>query len=139
MCGTSSPAGIPYQSVIITHVIHREAALDTLLDLDGQQFTIEPSGYTVKFKARKVPPTPMRPHGVSYSLTLHAPDGTRLVGFDNAHGVRSSRGPAGASREADHRHRLGTTRPYRYVDALQLLEDFWAEVNAVLDARGIIR
>jgi hypothetical protein len=120
-------------------VIHRDSALDTLLDLDGQQFTIEPSGYTVKFKARKVPPTSMRPHGVSYSLTLHAPDGTRLVGFDNAHGVRSSRGPAGASREADHQHRLVTTRPYRYVDALQLLEDFWAEVNAVLDARGIIR
>jgi hypothetical protein len=123
----------------IIHVIHRDAALDTLLDLDGQQFTIEPSGYTVKFKASMVPPTSMRPHGVSYSLTLHAPDGTRLVGFDNAHGVRSSRGPAGASREADHRHRLGTTRAYRYVDALQLLEDFWAEVNAVLDARGIIR
>jgi hypothetical protein len=120
-------------------VIGRDTALDTLLDLDGQQFTIEPSGYTVKFKARKVPATRMRPHGVSYSLTLHAPDGTRLVGFDNAHAVRSSRGPAGKSKEADHRHRLGGTRPYRYVNALQLIEDFWAEVNAVLEARGSIR
>jgi hypothetical protein len=80
----------------------------------------------------------MRPHGVSYSLTLHAPDGTRLVGFDNAHAVRSSRGPAGKSKEADHRHRLGGTRPYRYVNAVQLIEDFWAEVNAVLEARRII-
>jgi len=28
--------------------------------------------------------TPERPHGIKYSLTLHAPDGTRLIGFDNA-------------------------------------------------------
>jgi len=61
-------------------VIGPDAALDTLLDLDGQQFTIEPSGYTVKFKARKVPATAMRPHGVSYSLTLNAPDGTDWSG-----------------------------------------------------------
>jgi hypothetical protein len=116
-----------------------DPSLDALLDLDGLQFTIEPSGYSVKFDVRKVPATPARLHGVNYSLTLHAPDGTRLVGFDNAHVVRASRGPAGARRELDHRHRLGTTRPYRYSDANQLLEDFWREVYAVLDELGITR
>jgi len=76
-------------------------------------FTIEPSGYSVRFAARRVPATPARPRGISYALTMPAPDGTRLVGFDNAHGVRASRGPAGVRTELDHRHRLSTTRSYR--------------------------
>jgi hypothetical protein len=116
-----------------------DPSLDALLDLDGQRFTLEPSGYSVKFEIRKVPATAERPHGISYALTLHAPEGTRLVGFDNAHIVRASRGPAGARKELDHRHRLGTTRPYRYSDASQLLEDFWREVYAVLDELGVER
>lgn len=110
-----------------------------LLDLDGQEFTFEPTGYSVKFKVKKVPPTSERPNGMSYSLTLHAPDGARLVGFGNAHNVRASRGPGGTRKELDHRHRLGTMRPYRYSDALQLLEDFWREVYAVLDELGVER
>ena len=82
--------------------------------------------------------TPERPHGLSYSLTLHAPDGTRLVGFDNAHPVRERRGP-GTRRggERDHRHRLRTIRPYEYKDAATLLADFWKEVDEVLRERGI--
>jgi predicted metal-dependent hydrolase len=51
----------------------------------------------------------------------------------------TSRGPAGARPELDHRHRLGTTRPYRYSNANQLLEDFWREVYAVLDELGVER
>jgi hypothetical protein len=116
-----------------------DPSLDVLLDLDGQMFTLEPSGYSVKFEVRRVPATPERPHGISYALTLHAPEGTRLVGFDNAHVVRGSRGPAGARKERDHRHRLGTTRPYRYSDAARLLEDFWREVYAVLGELGVER
>ncbi|HXW26152.1 MAG TPA: DUF6516 family protein [Xanthobacteraceae bacterium] len=116
-----------------------DPALEALLDLDGRTFTIEPSGYSVKFKVRKVPATPERPHGIRYTFTLHAPDGARLVGFDNAHVVRSSRGPGGARKELDHRHRLGTTRPYRYSGAGQLLEDFWRDVYAVLDDLGLER
>jgi hypothetical protein len=120
-------------------VTDHDPSLDALLDLDGQQFTIEPSGHSVKFVVRKVPPTAARPHGIDYALTMHAPDGTRLVGFDNAHAVRASRGPGGARRQLDHRHRLGTTRPYRYSDAAQLLEDFWQDVYAVLEELGVKR
>ena len=80
-----------------------------------------------------------RPHGLSYSLTLHAPDGTRLVGFDNAHPAMDRRGPGTRRRgEHDHRHRLRTIRPYDFKDALTLLEDFWKEVDAVLKERGAI-
>ena len=116
-----------------------DPSLDILIELDGQQFTIEPSGYAVKFIAKRVPSTPTHPHGTNYSLTLHAPDGTRLIGFDNAHAIRTSRGPAGARKVSDHRHRLGTTRPYRYVNALQLLEDFWSDVNKMMDELGLKR
>jgi hypothetical protein len=100
---------------------------------------LEPSGYSVKFEVRRVPATPERPHGIDYALTLHAPDGTRIVGFDNAHAVRASRGPAGGRKQLDHRHRLGTTRPYRYSDAGKLLDDFWRDVYAVLDELGVKR
>jgi uncharacterized protein DUF6516 len=120
-------------------VAEHDLLLDVLFDLDGQRFTLEPRGYSVKFTVRKVPVTRERPHGISYALTLHAPEGTRLVGFDNAHVVRSSRGPGGARKELDHRHRLGTTRPYRYSGAGQLLADFWREVYAVLDELGVER
>ena len=36
-------------------------------------------------------------------------------------------------------HGLRTIRPYEYKDAAALLLDFWAEVNAVLEERGVIR
>ena len=116
-----------------------DPSLEVLLDLDGQRFTIEPSGYSVKFIVSRVPATSARPQGINYSLTLHAPDGARLVGFDNAHAVRASRSPARGRKELDHQHRLGTTRLYRYVDAMKLLEDFWREVYAVLDELGVER
>jgi hypothetical protein len=54
--------------VIKRSVVGDDPSLDILLELDGQQFTIEPSGYTVKFTAKRVPSTPTRPHGVNYSL-----------------------------------------------------------------------
>lgn len=88
----------------------------------------------MRFVATRVPVTAERPHGFDYSLTLHGPDGERLVGFDNAH-------PAGRQKRGapqDHRHRLRTVRPYDYRDAATLLADFWSAVDAVLGERGVI-
>lgn len=75
-----------------------------------------------------------RTHGIDYALTLHAPGGERLVGFDNAHRVAGQRrgGPQ------DHRHRLRTIRAYEYRDAATLLADFWTTVDAVLRERGVL-
>ena len=93
----------------------------------------------MKFVVVRTDVTPDRPHGLSYSLTLHAPDGTRLVGFDNAHPVRERRGPGTRKRrESDHTHRLQSTRAYDYKDAATLLEDFWDEVDRILKERGSI-
>ena len=110
-----------------------------MLDLNGETLFVDDKGHWVKFVAVRIQATPERPHGLSYSLTLHAPDGTRLVGFDNAHAVTDRRGPGSRQRSArDHRHRLRTVRPYEYEDAAKLLEDFWKEVDTVLRERGSI-
>ena len=110
------------------------------MDLDGQVFVVDPDGkHWVKFAVKRVDPTPERPHGLGYSLTLHTGSGERLVGFDNAHPVQPTAGPAGKSRkQRDHKHRLRTIRPYDYKDAATLLTDFWTEVDAVLKERGVI-
>ena len=115
----------------------RDPGLDSLLDLHGQTLFVDEMGHWVKFVAVRREVTPERPHGLSYSLTLHGSDGARLVGFDNAHPVRERRGPGTRRREErDHRHRLRTVHPYEYRDAATLLEDFWKEVDEVLRERG---
>jgi hypothetical protein len=75
-----------------------------------------------------------------YSFTLHDPDGNRLVGFDNAHGVP----PQGSrfrkpSAEHDHWNRAGDDegRPYQFTTAGQLITDFFVEVRRVLAEKGI--
>ena len=117
----------------------RDPGLDTLLDLHGQTLFVDDIGHWVKFVVVRTEATAERPHGLSYSLTLHTPDGERLVGFDNAHGVREGGGPdTRRRRERDHRHRLRSIRPYEYTDAAALLEDFWKEVDEVLRERGAL-
>jgi hypothetical protein len=105
-----------------------------LLDLDGQILVVDPDGgHWVRFSVNRVPASAAKPNGLDYSLTLHGPDGARLVGFDNAHRVgRQKRGGP-----QDHRHRLRTVAPYDYRDAAALLADFWAMVDSVLREKGI--
>jgi hypothetical protein len=112
----------------------RDSALDTLLDLIGLTFVVDPEGgYWVRFVVTQVPPTPEKPHGLDYSLTLHGRNGERLVGFDNAHSV----GKQKHGNPRDHRHRIRTVKPYDYSEAATLLADFWTEVDAVLKERGV--
>jgi hypothetical protein len=113
----------------------RDPALDVLLDLDGQVLVVDPDvGHWVRFVATRVPVSPEKPHGIDYSLTLHGPDGERLVGFDNAHPVAKQK----QGEPQDHRHRLGGIRPCAYRDAATLLTDFWTTVDAVWRERGVI-
>jgi len=120
--------------------MERDQTLDTLIDLDGLVFVVDQSGqHWVKFEVRSIPPTREKPHGLDYSLTLHGPSGERLVGFDNAHSVKASEGPGGKREVWDHKHRLRTIRPYDYVNAAALIEDFWKLVDDVLEERGVKR
>ncbi len=113
--------------------------LEFLLAFDGRIHRLE-GGYWIKFEIKRVPASRSRPHGLSYSITLHAPDGTRLIGFDNAHGA-----PAVGLRfkhrsaASDHWHRTENDpgKPYEFSDADALLQDFFREVRRVLGERGI--
>lgn len=117
----------------------RDPSLDVLLDLDGQIFVIDhQTNHWVTFVVTQVDPSDEKPHGLDYSLTLHGPSGERLVGFDNAHAVRRTKGPGGKIKGPyDHKHRLKTVKPYDYRDAGALIEDFWNEVTSVLKEKGI--
>jgi len=106
-----------------------EHSLEFLLAFDGRIDWLE-QGYRIEFRIGRVPPEGRRPHGLAYAFTLHAPDGTRLLGFDNARAVPA----AGARRQrsqaaTDHWHRSGTAagRPYEFVDAATLVNDFLVE------------
>lgn len=117
----------------------QEHTLEFLIAFDGHIHWYS-QGYFTKFEIRRVEPTAERPHGLRYSFTLHAPEGTRLMGFDNAHGVA----PVGShfskrQTEADHWHRTEDDegRPYVFIDAATLIMDFFAEVARVLKERGI--
>jgi len=112
--------------------VQRDPSLDALLDLDGQVLVIDGAGYWVRFVVHQVRVVAQKPHGLDYTLTMHAPDGERLVGFDNAHQVAGPRRD-----ELDHKHRLKTVRPYDYRDAASLVADFWADVEAVMRERGV--
>ncbi len=114
----------------------RDPGLDVLLDLDGVTF-IAAGAYRVSFVVKRVPPSPERPHGLGYSLTLHDETGARVMGFDNAHPAPAKKGRARRAAQ-DHRHGLRRTRPYRYRDAATLLADFWTEAEAVLVEKGVL-
>lgn len=113
--------------------------LEFLLAFDGRLHYLE-KGYWLKFEISRVAATTRRPHGLSYSFTLHAPNGRRLVGFDNAHDV-----PSKGSRlkrrgqVSDHWHRTEKDkgRPYTFTDAETLIDDFFGEVERVLSERGV--
>jgi hypothetical protein len=113
--------------------------LEFLLAFDGRVHHLE-EGYWIKFEIKCVKATKQRPHGLSYALTLHAPGGKRLVGFDNAHGVRAAGSKFKRLPQAsDHWHRTENDpgRPYRFKDAATLIDDFFDEVERVLSERGI--
>jgi Family of unknown function (DUF6516) len=147
----AKPSGPRYASFPLTRSIPRiisymdmksatDHALEFLLAFDGRIHHHLEDGYWLKFEIKKVKTNKRRPHGLSYSFTLYAPDGTRLIGFDNAHGVAV----AGSrykrlSQATDHWHRTEDDigRPYEFKDPTTLLDDFFDEVERVLGERGV--
>jgi len=108
--------------------------LEILLDLHGQ-ILVQEDGSWIKIEARRAEETEQRPHGIKYSLTLHARDGKRLMGYDNAHGLKQT----GKRHEAqkvpfDHRHPFEKREPVIYAISSpeELLRHFFAEVDEVL-------
>ena len=111
------------------------SGIETLLDLNGYVIDQE-SGYWVKVEVWRVPATPEVPHGIRYALTLHEPNGKRIMGYDNSHAVKPPKKFkfAGQRYTYDHMHRHVSDKgvPYEFKDGHQLLADFFAEVDRVL-------
>ncbi len=116
-----------------------EHTLEFLLAFDGLRHWFR-GGYFAKYEIRRVEATPGKPHGLKYSFTLHAPDGARLLGFDNAHGAVTQGSSFKRMPEAmDHWHRTAADpgRPYAFKDAEQLIADFLTEVERALKERDV--
>lgn len=116
-------------------MIHRDSGLETLLDLDGGILEQE-GGFWIKVEARRVEPSTNAPHGIRYSLTLHNEHGTRVMGYDNAHAVKPPKKFKFAGQRLPYDHKHGSSRdkgvPYMFESAQRLLEDFFAEVDRVI-------
>ena len=114
-----------------------DPSLQYLFDLHGEEIHYD-GGYIARFKVVRTAASKERPHGMSYAFTLHGPDGKRLIGYDNAHGVahrgaRFKQNPTAY----DHWHRDAgdAGRPYEFVGAEQLIIDFFDEIERVLKER----
>ena len=117
----------------------REHTLEFLLAFDGHRHWFK-GGYFAKYEIRRVEADRGKPHGLKYSFTLHAPDGMRLLGFDNAHGAVTLGSSFKRMPEAlDHWHRTVADpgRPYDFKDAEQLIADFLSEVERALKEREV--
>ncbi len=115
----------------------RDEGLDTLLDLDGY-IADQGDGYSIKADATIVEVTAGRPHGIKYSLSLHAPNNERILGFDNAHALSKRRNGEyiGQKQPFDHKHRTISDKgiKYQFTTPYQLLEDFFSDVDKALKA-----
>ena len=111
-----------------------DSGLETLLLLDGEVFPMD-NGYWVKFVVHTTAVNEHIPHGIRYSLTFHDRYNRRIIGYDNAHGITppKRRKFSGVRKTWDHKHQESIVAPYEFESAYQLLEDFWNDVNAVLD------
>ena len=107
-------------------------------DFDGFEFVFDQGCFArIVFKRDE---QRMATHPFRYSLTLHAADGTRLLGFDNAHPVRRKSGNMwrrSAAVDHWHRDRTDAGRPYAYESPPKLFQDFQSEVERILMEMGI--
>ena len=116
----------------------RDRAHEALFDLDAQTVVVDEEGHVARFSVKRRVPSQSRPHGLAYSPTLHDRTGRRLLGFDNAHAVERPGGRfVEQPRVYDHVHRgpHDAGRPYQFVDAGKLVEDFWLAVDRMLKLR----
>jgi hypothetical protein len=109
-----------------------DEAMRRLLDYDRRRYWLA-NGWSIHFRVVEAPVTAGRPHGIKYSFTLHDVDRTRLLGFDNAHGLPRVQA-------YDHRHRFRRTAelvPYDYRGADELICDFFEAVEMACRTEGV--
>jgi hypothetical protein len=106
-----------------------DPALELFLQADGTVFSLK-EGFQVKYEVRKVSSTREIPHGIRYNLVLLDRYKQRVLGFDNAHRVRTGKRRHGVwSKTWDHIHIKDQVIPYKFESVVQLNDDFWMEVE----------
>lgn len=81
-----------------------------------------PDGSLVSVVIWELPePSFERPHGFKYRLNYCTADGATLVRYDNERG------------KGDHKHFLDKEEPYSFSDIDTLLNDFWRDVDEILE------
>jgi len=103
-----------------------------LLDYDRRRYWLV-NGWSIRFRVAEVEASESRPDGIKYAFTLHDVDGTRLLGFDNAHGIPRAQ-------RYDHRHRFRRVKEpvaYDFRSADQLICDFFAAVEQACERENI--
>ncbi len=96
-----------------------DEAMQRLLDFDRRRYWLV-NGWSIRFRIAEVEVSMGRPQGIKYAFTLHDHDGTRLLGFDNAHGIPRAE-------VYDHRHRFRRPKQlvaYEFRGADELICDF---------------
>jgi hypothetical protein len=85
--------------------------------------TVLPDGAIVEMTIWRLPvPSLERAHGLKYSL-FYGRENQRLVGYDNERG------------KGDHKHIHEVEYRYKFVNAEQLVADFLADVERVMNER----
>ncbi len=106
--------------------------LEILLEMNGEIFPMD-NGYWTKIEARESVANEHIPHGIKYSLTLHNQSNIRVLGYDNAHGIKPKRKKYGAKRVVwDHKHERKIVEPYEFESPAQLLEHLSVNVERML-------
>jgi hypothetical protein len=110
-----------------------DEAMSRLLDYHGRRYWLV-NGWSIRFQVKMVEVTDARPHGLKYSFTLHDVDNTRLLGFDNAHGVPRVQA-------YDHLHRFQRATElvaYEFRDADALVIDFFDAVEQACKQSDVV-
>lgn len=114
----------------------KDKALEYLLDLDGEHYMIDAVlGFWVKFEVKEVSEE-HRTNGIRYSLSLHDQWNKRIMGFDNAHAIEyDGKRYVKGKRTFDHCHfdEADKGQPYFYENAAKLIQDFWKEVDKIIN------
>lgn len=112
--------------------IEADHGLETLLAMHGEKYHFA-NGYWTKFEVWTVEPNIHIPHGIRYSLTLHDRHNHRLLGYDNAHAIKKKKKYGARKVSWDHKHDQDTVENYEFETAASLMEDFWNDVNKILE------
>lgn len=106
--------------------------MDRLLAFHRRRYWLT-NGWSIWIRVWPIEPSTARPHGIRYSFSLHDVDGTRILGYDNAHAIPQQV-------EHDHWHRfrqMGRRVPYEFVDADTLVADFFSAVRRVCEIENV--